>query len=374
MHGEDTVASMNRFRIHWPGLLAACALFLGIPETAQNLRVDVLLQQVVATVRDSDSKLVTNLNAEDFVIMLEGVRQPIRHFTQDEDVPFSVGLIIDASESMNAALASAQGAAATFIRGMRSQDESFLMTFDSNSTLRQEFTTEPQKLFSALRGVTIGAGTSLIDAVKQAVGKLHQSRNSKRALILISDGGDTSAWETDVKAFHETVSGMETLIYAVQIQDAKEADRLARIAATSGSIGRTGRGEADPDNPGEAENAGPPQRQTQDMSRVGPKTAEMIAGKAPAAYRPALAKRLMQGMADESAARYFYIDSNTQPDELVRQVSSTFDEIFTELRGQYTIGFYPPLSSKPLNRLRVLTPKYRYRIRTITTRLPSPKH
>jgi len=339
------MTQLSRIRWTFVAVLIFATRFSG---TAQNLRVDVLLQQVITTVRDSEGKLVMNLLPEHFIVEMNGVRQPIAHFKQDKDVLISVGLVIDSSQSMEAALSAARGAASTFIGGMRVKDESFLMTFDGRATMRQNFTSEPARLFEALRGVKIGFGTYLIDAVNEAAGQMRHAKNPKRALIVISDGGDNFANDWAIEAFKKRVAGMETLLYAVQLQDSREAARLAREARLAGANDRTAQ-DRDPNDPNPADTRLP--------------------GGNTAMVRPALAQRLMQVMADESGARYFYIDSNTSPNELSRQMSSIFDEIFTELRGQYTIGFYPPPNTKAPSQVRLKTTDESFRVRTMTTRM-----
>src|SRR5262245_13677639 len=115
----------SRFGVRAVVLLFSMAVLYG-----QTIRVDVVLCQVIATVRAPDGRLVTNLKPEDFVVELNGVPQPIAHFAQDRNIPLSVGLVIDSSMSMDRVINAARDAGATFIRGMRVRDEAFLMTFD----------------------------------------------------------------------------------------------------------------------------------------------------------------------------------------------------------------------------------------------------
>ena len=138
-------------------LIATVALLSLLGATAgQTIKVDVILQQVTATVTDSNGAVVTDLRPEDFTVEVDGVPQQIANFTHDTNVPFSVGLVLDTSNSMERTVFAAKGAAATFIAGLHPRDESFLMTFDNNATTRQGFTRQPTRLFDALKNVTVG--------------------------------------------------------------------------------------------------------------------------------------------------------------------------------------------------------------------------
>jgi Ca-activated chloride channel family protein len=303
------------------------------PEQAQTIKVNVSLQQVTATVTDDDGKLITDLKPEDFIVELGGTAQQIAHFTRDTDIPVSVGLVLDTSTSMEASVEAAKAAASTFIGGMHPRDESFLMTFDTAINVRQGFTHDSSKLFSALDAVSIGGATSLIGGVNEAAKKMEQASNRKHALIVISDGGDSRAAEAEVLKFHAEISGLETLIYAVQVQDINLATAYALSAP-------------------------PPNA----------KTLPLVT----AAYRPDLAHKLMEAMADESGGRYFYIDVTAKRSEVAHELSDTFEEIFAELRAQYSIGFYPPSGAEGI-KVRVRTVNPNYHVRTSSPQLGPPE-
>jgi VWFA-related protein len=218
---------------------------------------------------------------------------------------------------------------------MHPSDECFLMTFNVNAIVRQGFTHNPVHLFDALDTVAVGGGTALISSVTEAAQKMGQATNRKHALIVISDGGDLFATAPEVQAFQNRVAGLQTLIYAIQMQDVYQARSIARTAASSASSERTVSGNT-------------------------------------AAFRPDLAKDLMQAMANESGGRYFSVKLDTSPAEVSRQLNSALDEIFIELRGQYTIGFYPRPDAKAPGRVRVQTvnPAYRVRMSAVQTSPP----
>jgi Ca-activated chloride channel family protein len=300
-----------------------------IPTQSQTIKVNVSLQQVTATVTDSDGKLITDLNPDDFIVELGGTPQQIADFTRDTNIPVSVGLVLDTSTSMEATVAAAKAAASTFIGGMQPRDESFLLTFDTATNVRQGFTHDPSKLFSALDAVSIGGGTALIGGVTEAAKKMEQAVNRKHALIVISDGGDSRAAEAEVLKFHDLIPSLETLIYAVQVQDINFATAYAMSAPTPNA-----------------------------------KTLPLVT----AAYRPDLAHKLMETMADQTGGRYFYIDVTGKRSQVAHELSDDFQEIFAELRAQYTIGFYPPSGAEGI-KVRVRTVNPNYHVRTSSPQL-----
>ncbi len=107
---------------------------------AQNIRVDVVLRQFVATVTDSQGKLVTSLKPEDFIVELGGIRQQITGVAQGTDVPVTVGLLLDNSGSMTGIFPAVVEAASSFVSRLRPGDESFLLTFGNEVRLLQDLT------------------------------------------------------------------------------------------------------------------------------------------------------------------------------------------------------------------------------------------
>ena len=301
--------------------------------TAQTLRVDVLLHEVISTVTDSDGRLVTDLRPEDFIVELDGTPQRIEHFTHGKNVPLSIGLVLDTSRSMENTMTALKAAAESFVSGMYPEDESFIVTFDFKATLLQGFTHDPERLFNALQTVAVGGSTRLIRGITQARKNMAQAENPKRVLIVISDGGDSSADEREVAEFREQLDGADVLIYPVQLQDLDETNVLAKLSRRT-----TG-------------------------------TTDSLHG-APAAFRPDLAKRFMESIASESAGKYFYIKMTSLPNLFSRQLSDTFEGIFTELRGQYTIGFYPGSDDPASSRVRVRTLNPAYHVRTSAPHAP----
>src|SRR5436853_2024433 len=160
---------------------------------AAQVRADVRLVNVIVTVTDTRGRYISNLTQDDFILEEDGKPQQISHFSQDQNVPVSVGILLDTSGSMDRKIRTAVEAVDRFIRRIHQDDEIFLMTFSGRPVLRQDFTDDRDKLSQALRRIIATGGTALYDAVADAVTKLGSSRHGKRAILLITDGQDTAS-------------------------------------------------------------------------------------------------------------------------------------------------------------------------------------
>src|SRR5579884_3514262 len=183
-----------RRRLYLLALVAAAltiAAFAGV--MAGQVHVDVRLVNVVATVTDTHGRYVSNLSAGDFTLEEDGEPQEISHFSQDHDVPVSVGVLLDTSGSMDRKIRTAVDAVDRFIRRIQPDDEIFLITFSGQTLLRQDFTNDRDQLSQALRHINATGGTALYDALNEGLAKLRSARHSKRALLVITDGQDTAS-------------------------------------------------------------------------------------------------------------------------------------------------------------------------------------
>src|SRR5689334_15269886 len=147
-----------------PFLSFSILLTLGTVLFAQ-MRVDVRLVNVVATVTDERGRYVSNLTQDDFTLEEDGKKQQISHFSQDQNVPVSVGILLDTSGSMDHRIRTAVEAVDRFIRRIHQDDEIFLMTFSGQPLLRQDFTDDSDKLSQNLRRIFPTGGTALYDAL-----------------------------------------------------------------------------------------------------------------------------------------------------------------------------------------------------------------
>jgi Ca-activated chloride channel family protein len=186
-------------------------------EEGFRFRSGVELVNVTATVTDGSGRFVPGLRMEDFILYEDGKQQAVTHFS-NERVPVSLGIALDASGSMAGdKMVVARGAIDRFLEELLDPaDEIFLYRFASQPHLVQEWTTDRARLQRALRSVNANGGTALYDAVAEAVPVAETGQLRKKALVVISDGNDTSS-ETDVDEVKQLIRETEVLVYAIGI-------------------------------------------------------------------------------------------------------------------------------------------------------------
>src|SRR5947209_9166656 len=174
------------------------------PQTYQ-LSVNVDLVVLNATVRDQKGRVASDLRQQDFEVFEDGVRQSIRIF-RHEDIPVTVGLVIDHSGSMRPKLASVTAAARTFIQSSSPDDQMFVVNFNEKVTrglpTAIPFTNRPDELASAISSTPATGKTAIYDAVWKAREWLAGGSRDKKVLIVISDGGDNASAHTLADVLH----------------------------------------------------------------------------------------------------------------------------------------------------------------------------
>jgi Ca-activated chloride channel family protein len=177
------------------------------------IKVDVDLVLVPVTITDPMNRLVTGLEKENFVLMDNGQKQEIRHFSS-EDAPISLGVIFDMSGSMKDKIDKSREAVVEFFKTANPQDEFFMVAFNDRPEVISDFT----KSIEAIQGQLVYAiprgRTALLDAIYLALSKMHEAHNQKKALLIISDGGDNHSryTESEIKSI---VKEADVQIYAI---------------------------------------------------------------------------------------------------------------------------------------------------------------
>jgi Ca-activated chloride channel family protein len=216
--------------------MAAAALLLAsivaVVMTAQDtVRVDVRLVNIYATVIDSSGRYVQGLKANDFILEEDGRRQALSHFDHNQDTPVSVGIVLDTSGSMRLKLDTAVDAIDRFVRSIHPDDDIFLMGFDSEPYLLQDFTSDRSRLRKALRNTDSGGGTALYDTMDQALAKIKSGANNKRAILLVTDGQDTIS-TVSFNQVRQRIREAELLVYSLGIfpvSDLQAGNRPSRF-------------------------------------------------------------------------------------------------------------------------------------------------
>ena len=182
-----------------------------------TLKVDVDLVLVNATVTDSLNRYVSGLGQEHFQIWEDKLEQKIAYFSS-EDVPISLGMIFDVSGSMKDKISTARDAAVTFLKTGNPEDEYFLVQFANRPEVASDFTTDVSKLQNKLIFTPAKGMTALYDAVYVGLEKLKEGSNSKKALLLITDGEDNRSRYT-FQNVRDFVKEQDVQIYAIGITD-----------------------------------------------------------------------------------------------------------------------------------------------------------
>lgn len=159
---------------------------------APSIKVDVRLVNLNVTVTDRRGQPYTALIADNFRVYDNGIEQVIHHFSSD-DVPFTMGLVLDRSGSMFMMMTDVYRAAFHSIEASKPQDEFFIETFNDESKIQQDFSTDRQVLEKQLKGIKAGGATALYDAIVEAVDHIKQGHHDKRALLVVTDGADNAS-------------------------------------------------------------------------------------------------------------------------------------------------------------------------------------
>ena len=180
-----------------------------------DLRVNKTVVLINVTVEDPLNRFVTGLEKEHFRLFEDKVEQEITQFSC-EDAPISIGLVFDTSGSMGPKLQKSRQAAAEFFKTANPSDEFFLVQFNDRPELSVPFTTDTDKIQSALTFTQSKGRTALLDSVYLAMHEMKKAQNPRKALLIISDGGDNSSryTETEIKS---AVREADVQIFAIGI-------------------------------------------------------------------------------------------------------------------------------------------------------------
>jgi VWFA-related protein len=308
------------------------------PAPASTITVDAKLVIVPAIVRDKKNGLIANLTRENFALTVDGKPQTLRYFDHDSNVPITVGLLIDTSQSVRDKLDEERAASATFVEKMLApeRDQAFVMQFAHTAELLQDVTSSRPKLEKALKEVdtpsptlqrsdnsgnndpqstssqndhhgygrgsqnSSGGGTTLYDAVFLASDEVINKQQGRRALILLTDGDDRGSLKSLTQAI-EAAQRADTMIYAIYYKGEEH-------------------GGFDHGFPGGRHGGGFP---GQHFQRPGGYGQQRVDG-----------KKILERMAGETGGRVYEVSKK-------ETVEKIYAEIGEELRSQYRLGFTP---------------------------------
>jgi VWFA-related protein len=300
-----------------------------------TIPVNVKVVNLPVTVRDKKGKIVVNLTKDDFELEEDGKPQTIRYFSQETNLPLTVGLLVDTSMSERDNIDRERTASRSFLDQMinRPVDRAFVIHFDREVELLQDLTSDHAKLEKAVslidtqpqvesvqsgdqdqssRRAHRGGGTALYDAIFLACDEIAKKQTGRKAIVVLTDGEDRGSRETLSEAI-ESAQKAETVVYTIYIGGHEDHDygNNPGMGRHGGGMGYPGRY---PGYPGGGPYPGNYPRQ-QDARPDG--------------------KKILQRIAQETGGRYFEAKKKDAVDDIYAQIAE-------ELRTQFMLGYTPP--------------------------------
>jgi VWFA-related protein len=335
-------------------LIAALAVIPGVgpsiwaQDAATTIAVDVKVVTLPVTVHDKQGKIVRDLTKDDFTLQEDGRPQTIRYFSQEANLPLTLGLLVDTSRSQTNVLDAERNASRSFLDQMLVQptDKAFLIHFDKEVELLQDLTPSREKLQAALEllktpsdrersndpndsddsrsgsGSHHGGGTQLYDAVYLASNELMKKQQGRKALIILTDGVDRGS-KTYLESAIESAQRADTVVYSIYFADTHREQGNER----EGRHGGMGRGGGYPGGggwpgggggyPGGGGRGGG-QRRSEEPRVDG--------------------KKILERVSRETGGRFFEVSKK-------QSVGEIYTSIVEELRTQYSMGYTPDKES-----------------------------
>ena len=330
---------------------ALCSLVLAperplLSQTQQkpDISVDVKLVNVLATVRNKKGEIVRNLTKDDFTLEEDGRPQTIQYFSQESDLPLTLGLLVDTSMSQRSVLGQERTASYSFFDHIlrEDKDKAFLIHFDHEVELLEDLTSSRQKLESALElienperdssgggygggqgggggrghGRGGGGGTLLYDAVYLASNEIMKKQQGRKALIVLTDGVDHGSKESLETAI-ESAQRADTLVYSILFSGEERGSGGGGFGGPrmgGGWPGGGGGGGGWPGGGGGRHGGGGPRGETVD------------------------GKKVLQRLSRETGAQMYEVSKKESIEEIYARIEE-------ELRHQYSIGYTPDHSN-----------------------------
>ena len=297
------------------------------------VRVNTTLITVPVSVTDRQGRYVPNLKREDFHLFENGVEQQVAFF-DSADKPFTVALLLDTSGSTRFRLWDIKDAAIEFARQLRPQDRVLVVTFNEQVLLLTEATSDRAIINGVITyNARSGDSTRLYDAVDLVIRERLNKIQGRKAIVLFTDGVDTSSQQATYESTLSQVEELDALIYPIQYdtyQDMQPGGGSISIVSSSSSWPFGGHSTS----------------RVVNLPASGGSPAGAPAGSAPGDYERA--DKYLHALAEETGGRVYRADDP-------RQLARAFSMIAEELRRQYSLGYYPkePASAGQRREIRV---------------------
>lgn len=186
--------------------------------SSQTYRVSVDLVNVFCSVFDKNTNsFMTNLTRDDFAVYEDGRKQEVKNFMRENDLPLTIAMLIDTSQSVAPKLRFEQEAAVSFFQSvLREKDRAMLVEFDSKVSLAQDFTSDPNKLAREIKKLKAAGGTALYDAIYTSCDEKLIRETGRKTIIILSDGDDESSKMNLSQALEMAIKA-EATIFAISV-------------------------------------------------------------------------------------------------------------------------------------------------------------
>jgi Ca-activated chloride channel family protein len=284
-----------------------------IGDSDEEIKVETNLVTMPVSVLDRDGRFVSGLLQKDFQIMENGVPQKIEYF-QSVEQPFTVVLLIDVSPSTQFRIDEIQNAAISFVNQLRANDRVMVIAFDESVRVLSQPTNNRNQLRNAILMAEFGDGTSLYEAVDHALNRELKQIQGRKAVVLFTDGVDTTSRRANYQSTVEDAEETDTMIYPIRFNTQRD------VFGGGGGMGRRRRGGG-----GWGGMIG---------IILGGQLPNMGGGGGGNGQDYETGKRYLEALAANSGGRKFEADTTGDLD-------TAFAGIAEELRRQYSIGYYP---------------------------------
>lgn len=237
---------LNRKKWLFAGLLTAVLVAVAIhaQDAVPIFTTEIKEVTLHVSVLDKSGKLITNIPKSAFKVSEDNVEQPIKIFRR-EDVPVSMGILVDNSGSMNDKRARVAAAALALVKASNPEDEVFIVNFNDDPYLDQSFTHDSKKLEEALTRIDAHGGTAMRNAISGALDYMKtDAKLDKKVLVVVTDGNDNASGETTLEQLLRKVRDSGVLVYSIGLL-AEEEPRESRAAKRAlNSLAETSAGAA----------------------------------------------------------------------------------------------------------------------------------
>lgn len=307
-------------------------------EDDEVIRVETNLVTLPVSVLDRNGRFISGLRQQDFQVFEDGVAQKIENFASVEQ-PFTVILLIDVSPSTQYQITEIQDAAIAFVNQLRQNDRVMVISFDQRIHVLSPPTNNRYVLRNAILQADFGNGTSLYEAVDDALNRQLKQIEGRKAVVIFTDGVDTTSNRATYESTIREAEESEALIYPIRY------DTYRDMSPGAGGGSGGGGGYGYPRGGGNRRW----RRIWGDILRGGGGGGVYGGGYPGGGQSPedyATGRRYLEELARNSGGRTFLADTNTN-------LEAAFSGIAEELRRQYTIGYYPENTGQPGQRKQI---------------------